>query len=370
MIKKIKKKLIIFMPSIEGGGVEKNLFNISNYLILRLKNVQVLTVNNQDKKYFNKKIKILAPKNLFWKNRGRLIKTLICLFLLLKERAVDKNFIVFSFQANIYTIIFCKIFGLKVISRSNSAPSGWSKNFLKKKLFKLILPMADEVIVNSLQFKKDLDKSFGTNSKCIYNPLDKKKIISLSKQKNNLKFYNNKTLNLINVARFTNQKDHLTLLKAIKESSQKISLKLIIIGRGENKNSIINFIKLNKLEKIVKIIPFNKNPYKHINKSDIFILSSIFEGLPNVLLEAMCLKKFIISTDCPTGPKEILANGKFGFLFEVGNAKMLSRKIEYFYKNKKKMINKVNKAYLSLDRFDYEYNLNKYYNLLRKYCEQ
>ena len=369
MINKSKKRLIIFMPSIEGGGVEKNLFIITNYLILRLKNIHLLTANSQDKKFFNKKINLLTPNSHFWSDKGRLLETIICMYLLLKERLKDKNLVIFSFQANIYTIIFCKIFGLKVISRSNSAPSGWSKNFLKKKLFKIILPLADEVIVNSFQFKKDLDKSFGTNSKCIYNPLDKRRILSLSKQNINLKFYNNKTLNLINVGRFTDQKDHLTLLKAVKNLSKKIPLRLIIIGRGNKKNSIINFIKSNQLGKIIKIISFNKNPFKYIKKSDIFILTSTFEGLPNVLLEAMCLKKFIISSDCPTGPREILKNGKLGSLFEVGNDEMLSHKIEYFYKNKKKFTHKINKAYLSLDRFDYNYNLEKYFNLINKYCE-
>jgi glycosyltransferase involved in cell wall biosynthesis len=367
MLNKSKKKLIIFMPSIEGGGVEKNLFIICNYLISRMKTVKVLTANEKDKKYFNKQISFLSPKSYFWQNRGRALKTLVCMYLLLKERLKERNLVVFSFQANIATIIFCKLFGLKVIARSNAAPSVWSKILIKKKIFKLILPLADEVIVNSFQFKRDLDLSFGTNSKCIYNPLDKKKIEFLSKKKNNLKFFNNKSLNLINVGRLTKQKDHLTLLKAIKKLSTKIPLKLLIIGRGYKKNSITNFIKLNKLEKIIKIISYNKNPFKYIKQSDAFILSSIYEGLPNVLLEAICLKKFIISTDCPTGPREILKNGKLGLLFKTGNVEMLASKIEYFYKNKKSMKNKINNAYLSLDRFDYNNNLNKYFSVLKKY---
>ena len=126
---------------------------------------------------------------------------------------------------------------------------------------------------------------------------------------------------------------------------------------------------LNRLSKIIKILPFQKNPFNYIIKSDLFVLTSKFEGLPNVLLEAISLKKFVISSNCPTGPKEILKNGKYGFLFKVGNANMLSKKIEDFYKNKKKMIKKINKAYRSLNRFDYSYNLSKYFNLINKYCE-
>ena len=65
------------------------------------------------------------------------------------------------------------------------------------------------------------------------------------------------------------------------------------------------------------------------------MLSSKYEGLPNVLLEALTLKKFIISTNCPTGPKEILLNGKGGLLFNVGNYNQLSEKILFYVKNKK-----------------------------------
>ena len=129
-----------------------------------------------------------------------------------------------------------------------------------------------------------------------------------------MNFYNNSKIKAINVARFTDQKDHLTLLKSIKLLvMQNIKIKLLILGYGPNKNSMLNYIKSNKLSKNVKIINFQDNPYKYIKKSNLFILSSLYEGLPNVLLEAISLKKFVISSNCPTGPKEISKNGKLGF---------------------------------------------------------
>ena len=75
------------------------------------------------------------------------------------------------------------------------------------------------------------------------------------------------------------------------------------------------------------LIGYKQNPYPYLKKANAFILSSRFEGLPNVLLEAQYLKKIIISTRCPTGPKEILLNGKAGFLFDVGSVKQLENKI-------------------------------------------
>jgi glycosyltransferase involved in cell wall biosynthesis len=197
--------------------------------------------------------------------------------------------------------------------------------------------MADKIIVNSLDFKKKFKERFNIKTVCIYNPLNKLEIIKKSKIKDQIKF-DKKKLNLINVARFTDQKDQITLLKAVNEIKNKISFNLLIVGKGIEKKKLLNYILENDLSKKVKLINFKKNPYNLIKSSDIFILTSIYEGLPNVLLEAQTLKTCIFSTNCPTGPREILMNGKAGSLFPVGDYKVLSKLIEKFYKNKKIII--------------------------------
>ena len=108
------------------------------------------------------------------------------------------------------------------------------------------------------------------------------------------------------------------------------------------------------------MIKYNKNPFNLIKKSDAFILSSRYEGLPNVLLEAQALKTYIISSNCPTGPKEILLNGKAGSLFPVGDYVVLSKIIEKFSKNKKSYNKKILLGYDSIKRFDLKKNLEKY----------
>ena len=77
------------------------------------------------------------------------------------------------------------------------------------------------------------------------------------------------------------------------------------------------------------------------------------------------LKKFIISSDCRTGPKEILLNGKGGFLFNVGDHKMLEKKIKYFHLNKIKCQKMMMNSYKSLKRFDYNKNLKMYLDLFK-----
>ena len=99
-------------------------------------------------------------------------------------------------------------------------------------------------------------------------------------------------------------------------------------------------------------------------KSDLFILSSKYEGSPNVLLEAIFLGKFVISSNCPTGPKEILDNGKGGELFKVSDYSMLSEKIKFFIKNRKNLNFKKVYAFKRLKRFDYKSRLNDYFNVL------
>ena len=361
-----EKKIVIFIPSVEGGGVEKNFFLISNYLSKFYNDISIITADKSIKKYLSKKIKLIAPLSNYWKKKSRYSKYFICLLYLFRFLVSNKNVLIFSFQANAYAIILAKLFRIKIITRSNSSSEGWSKNFIKKILYKIILNLSDKVIVNSYQFKKELDKKFGINSYAIYNPLNIRHIKSKSKEKINLKFFKGNYLKIITIGRLVDQKDHLTILKSINLLDKK-SIRLLIIGRGDNKEKLIQYIKENKLGSKIKLIPFQRNPYKFLRQADIFLFSSKFEGLPNVLLEAQCLKKYIISTDCPTGPKEILLNGKAGDLVPIGDYKKLSDKINKYDKKNIYYKRKILLGYKKLYRFDYNYNMKKYYNSIKKF---
>jgi len=363
-----EKNLVIFMPSIESGGNEKNFFIITNYLSQKISNLYVITADKSHKKKFNSNINLIVPKSNFWSGAGRLKKYLICLFLLLKLNTKVKKFLILTFQANIYCIILSKILGKKIIVRSNSSSIGWAKSSFKSLIFKIFLNLANLIIVNSYDLKKDFYNRFKINSSCIYNPLNKKEILKKSEIKiNNRLFRNKKSLKIINIGSFINQKDQITLLKSINLIKNKIPIELILIGRGPNKEMIINYIKENDLSKNVKILGFQSNPYKFIKKSDLFVLSSIFEGLPNVLLEAQCLKKFIISSNCPTGPREILLNGKAGFLFKMKDESDLSKKILKYFNERKVLSKKIKIGYQNLDRFDSKINLDKYFTSIMKF---
>jgi len=362
-----KNKLIIFMPSVEDGGVEKNFFLISNYLAKKFADISIISISNKIKSKLDPNINLISLKSDFYDGLGRRKKFFICLLFLLKEIMFKRNNVVFCFQGNIYCTLLCKIFFTKVIIRSNTSPSGWSKSFLKIFFYKKFYGLADKIIVNSIEFKKEFKKKFNLQSICIYNPLNKQEILIKSNQKIRFKFFTKRTLNLICIARLSEQKDHFCLLKAIYFLKNKLKLKVLFIGNGKKLDEMQTFIKKKKLSKIINIIPFKKNPFPYLKKSDALILSSNFEGLPNVLLEALTLKKLVISSNCPTGPKEILDYGKGGLLFRTGHTQDLVKKIIYLSKNKKICKKKTIYGYNRLYRFKEEFNLYKFFKLLSNF---
>ena len=363
------KELVIFIPSIEGGGVEKNLFIISNFLSNKLDKVSIITASPEFNNRFNSKINYISLKKKIYSKCGRTVKYFISLFFLFLKILSNKNIIVLSFQANLYCIVLCKILGIKIIVRSNSSPIGWLNNSLKKVLFKRIYKLADSVIVNSKNLKSEFNNLLKlTNVICIYNPLNITAIKKLSKIKKIKKINKNKNvLSIITVGRLVFQKNHIELLRAANIIKNKLNFHITIIGRGDKKDELQNYIKNNGLKRFIKIINYTKNPFPYIKNSELFILSSIYEGLPNVLLEAIVLNKFVISSNCPTGPSEILSNGKGGLLYQPNNETDLANKIIFYSKNKQFCQKKIDFAKKNLNKFNYDKNLKKYLKKIKEF---
>ena len=120
------RELVIFVPSIEDGGVEKNLFLISNFLSTKGVRVNIITANEDKKKHFNKKINFISPEFNYLNKKNRFYKTLYSFYLLFKFYISNRNILILSFQANIYAIFFSFFFRVNILTRSNTAPSGWS----------------------------------------------------------------------------------------------------------------------------------------------------------------------------------------------------------------------------------------------------
>jgi glycosyltransferase involved in cell wall biosynthesis len=361
------KEITVFCPTIGVGGVEKNLYLILNYLVKKKIKINLLTCSLDKKKKFNKKIKIIGPSNNRFKESYQFTKIIICLMCFLRTDLIKKKTILFSFQSNIFLILFANLFKLKIISRINASPDIYLRNSLKRFFFNKIYKLSNDVIVNSNDLKKKVKKYININTKVIYNPSfnsKKNKLILKSKKAKKSNY-----VNLLNVGRLVHQKNQILLIKAMKylKYKSKIKFKLNIIGNGDLYEFLNENIKKNDLASNIKIVRNITDPTKFYLKSDYFILSSLYEGLPNALIEAISFKKICLSSNCPTGPREILLNGKAGYLYENDDYKKLASTLLRAIDNKKESQRKLNLAYQSLSRFDEENNCKKYLSILSKF---
>jgi len=348
-----KKQIIFFNPSIEDGGVEKNLINICNGLASHFE-VILITANSNKKYKFTSDVKYISPNTNFFDKKSRLIKIIVCVYLIFKN-FYGKKINIFSFQSNIIAIIISKLLKNKIIIRANSSPNYYANNYFKKNLMAIFFNFADKIVVNSDHFKSEFQKFFKLKPLRIYNLMEKSEDLKkLYKKKIKFNFFDKEkdALKIISVGRLVYQKDHITILKALDLIKHKKKFLFCLVGKGDQKNNLLKFIKNRGLKSRVKLIGYKKNIYPYYKKADLFILSSKYEGLPNTLLEALSMGTPIISSDCKTGPREILKN-KYGKLFKVGDYKVLSKLI-IISKKKQKLIN------VKDDRFDFEKNLMKY----------
>ena len=244
------------------------------------------------------------------------------------------------------------------------------KEFFKKKIIKKIMKFnyryASLIIGNSKKLSNDLSNFTNSKVKTIYSPTNSKKIIQLSK------FYTPKELGkdksrvrILSVSRFSKRKDIITLLKAFNLIHNKFpKLDLILIGYGSELNKIKSFIKFYKLSKRVHVLSPKKNPFPYFLISDLYVMTSLYEGCPNSIVEALILNLPVISSNCNSGPNEILLNGKGGFIFKKQNFYSLAAKIQLFLRNKNILIKKLKIAKKKTYRFEEKLIINQYKNLL------
>ena len=134
---------------------------------------------------------------------------------------------------------------------------------------------------------------------------------------------------IMGIGRLEKQKNFQLLIKAHKLLLERnINNNLVILGQGSQEMYLKSLIQKLSVEKSVIFLGFQENPYKYLKQADIFVQSSIYEGLPTVLIEALVLNIPVVATNCPDGAKEILENGKYGLLVKMNDEKALADAIE------------------------------------------
>jgi glycosyltransferase involved in cell wall biosynthesis len=362
------KTIIIFYPNAERGGVINNLINITNYLSSYF---DVYLITDSKKKFkFNRNVRFVLFHsinkifNIYYKFFSTL-KASFVLFSFLKKHDPE-NTIVFSAQSHIVAILISKILNFKIIIRNSEdiiASTIYSKNYLKS-FFVFVLKIffynfATKIITNSKKSFVSLKKIIFFKKKLvlIYNPY-------LTKIYKNNK--NRKKKNIIlNVGRFCKQKNQIQLISAFERFQNLYSdFKLFLVGGGYNEKVIKQFIKNKNLQKKIYVKKWSKNLSQYYLSSKFFVLSSLYEGLPNSLLDSVNYELPVVST-VVAGAEDILMKNRGGYLAKVNNEDSLLLAMIECQKKYDISQNKILYAKMFLKRFLINKQNNKYLNLIK-----
>jgi len=199
------------------------------------------------------------------------------------------------------------------------------------RLMRLIYRWADAVVAVSQGVAEDTARITGLLPERIHvvrNPVITRSLPEQASELCDHPWLRERTQPIILAAgRLTIQKDFATLLRAFARVRARRPCRLIILGEGRLRRELEALARDLGVSEHVDLPGFQSNPYGFMAAADLFVLSSAWEGSPNVLTEALALGTPVVSTDCPSGPREVLAGGRFGPLVPVGNAPALTEAI-------------------------------------------
>ncbi|MGL5053365.1 MAG: glycosyltransferase [Cetobacterium sp.] len=256
----------------------------------------------------------------------------------------------------------------KIVWQHTSLSNYKNLDRLEKRILKY-----DKVILICDEMKNEYVKKFSSLKEKfvrMYNFIDIDRIQKMSLDNASLNSKERDMQNssyCISIARLDEPKDFKTLVKSFKILKERgIKEKLYIIGEGELRSEIEIQIKENSLEDTIFLLGKKMNPYTWLKNSTIFVHSSKREGFPAVLLEALASKKMVLSSECNTGPKEILSVGESGVLYKVGDYKNLALILEKALKDEKLRMQYSEKGYSRVEEFHKDKILKEYSKFLKE----
>lgn len=371
-----KKTIGVFAVNLSSGGAEK----VISLLLTKLINnyeVHLILLNNKIHFPIPKGVHlhVLSSKNNSFSKIFGFINGIIKYIKIIKVNNIDIS-ISFLTRPNLINGLI-KIINpkIKIILSERCYPSiAYKSHILRYKLYKLLFPIlynkADKIFSNSLYINKDLRENFGVKIPMgvIYNPikLSQGELITKNIEENTL----------IYVGKLEEIKNPFLLLKSLEDIDVK-GLNTIIVGGGSLSNSMKKYVD-EKIHTRVEFTGVVDNVNNYLQKASIFVLTSNSEGFPNVILEAMAVGLPIISTNCTSGPLEILNDNeyvdieigdfkvvKFGILINIDDSIGLNKAIKYLYNNniiKKELSSK------SLERAK-QYSLDNIYTQFINFIE-
>lgn len=355
------KKICFIIPSLSGGGAERSVLKLCEGLSLMNHEVHLILIKNKIEYDINPNYKIHILSETGKLSKIRFVNNLL-LLKKLKQLIYDEELLK-EFDLLVSNLVDADKLCSKITHKNlyfcirNSESSKLKGKSVLKKLKVLYRYKNKNLITVSNGLENDIVNILEIKPKSIqtiYNPFFKDKLMQLS---NEYTIEENEDY-ILHIGRFTKQKRHDILLKAYAKSG--IKEKLLLLGDGNNSKNIISLIDELGIQEKVVLKGFVKNPYPYIKNSKCLVLSSDFEGLPGVLLEALFLKTMIVSTDCPSGPNEILIDELRDFLSPPGDIELLSQNIQKAIASPIKITNKFT------DRFDSKIITQQYLDLCKK----
>jgi len=254
----------------------------------------------------------------------------------LRQRQPD---IVFSAEDHLNVIVLISAFisnsHAKISCSSRVTPFDtysnivFSKRWVLKQLMKVLMNRATVLTCVSVDMVNQYKKVFNNPPhQCIYNIVKDRESDYKMREELVDVWFNDDIPMIVAAGRLAPWKGFSDLIYAIKEVNKSIEVRLTILGGGPLKEELESQVEGLNLKSSVKLTGYVKNTLKYFNKSDVFVLSSHVEGLPNVLVEAMMCGCTPVATDCPTGPREVLKDGLYGYLTPVGDVLSMAKSIK------------------------------------------
>ena len=325
----VKPKIAFFLPNLEVGGSEQVAVTLANEFSRRAIQVDMVLVNSSGELVQE----LLPDVNIINLNASAFRNSFFPLVNYLKNHQPSALLSWMDFS-NVFAVLAAKLVKLqpRVAIRIPTTLSRNIKPFLKnlfaRLLFHFTYPLADTIISVSAGAAKDLAQ-FACISQSriqvIYNPIISQELITKASQPLDDSWFLPGHLPVIlAVGRLDPAKDYPTLLKAFALVRHKKAANLLILGEGSARKKLEKMVAELRLTDSVRLPGLIMNPFPYMSHSDVFVLSSVWEGLPGTIIQAMACGCPIVSTDCPSGPSEILDGGRYGKLVPPGSPSALA----------------------------------------------
>lgn len=342
----------IFLPSLRGGGAQRVGLDLANGFVSRGYKTDLILAKNEGV-YFNLLKEKVTLHTFNKKNVSRSFFDLVTYF---KEHN-PQYFISIQRNATLISLLAAKYSGWKgffIARETNSFDKVPGRNeswrdlvilFLIKRIYRYV----DCVVAPSIGIARDLD--YLSNVQIVPNPVC---IPPPGKSLQRSKPY------VLAVGSLDNQKRFDDLIKAYANFIKfNDDYELIILGEGKEREKLMKLAANLGVESSIELPGFVDDPFMYMREAAVFVLSSAWEGLPNVLLQAMACGAPVVATDCKHGPREILAGGKYGELVPVGDIDAMAAAMS-------RQVRRGRVAYPpeALAPYDYEAVLDSYQKIL------